>query len=154
MTDCNQKGMGAFRTDVARTYDAKPERVFDAWINPASVRAWLASGEKAIVDARVDGLFYIEMPWKERTFAHYGRYLRIEKPRLLEFTWVSEGTEGKESVVTIELIAHGPASTELRLSHIGLPSEESAASHNGGWSDFLEQLVARLKEQPAMRAVS
>jgi hypothetical protein len=30
MTDCNQKGMGAFRTDVARTYDAKPERVFDA----------------------------------------------------------------------------------------------------------------------------
>jgi len=90
--------------------------------------------------------------WKERIFPHYGRYLRIEKPRLIEFTWVSEGTEGKESVVTIELIARG-ASTELRLSHVGLPSEESAASHKGGWSDFLEQLVARV-EQPAMRAVS
>jgi uncharacterized protein YndB with AHSA1/START domain len=152
MTDCNEKGMGAFRADVARTYDAKPERVFDAWTNPASVSAWLAGGEKAIVDARVDGLFYIGMPWKERIYAHYGRYLRIEKPRLIEFTWVSEGTEGKESVVTIELIARG-ASTELRLSHIGLPSEESAASHKGGWSDFLDQLVARV-EQPAMRAVS
>jgi len=69
--------MGAFRTDVARTYEAKPERVFDAWTNQASVKAWLASGEKAIVDARVDGLFYIAMPWKERLFAHYGRYLRL-----------------------------------------------------------------------------
>jgi len=153
MTDCREKGMGAFRTDVARTYEAKPERVFDAWTNQASVKAWLASGEKAIVDARVDGLFYIAMPWKERLFAHYGRYLRLEKPRLIEFTWVSEGTEGKESIVTIELVARG-AATELRLSHIGLPTEESAASHKGGWSEFLDGLVERLNEQPAMRAVS
>ena len=154
MAPRNEKAMGAFRTDVARSYDAKPEKVFDAWVNPSSVKAWLAEGEKAIIDPREDGLFYLEMPYEDRRYPHYGRYLRVERPRLLEFTWVSEGTEGKESVVTIELIAHGPASTELRLSHIGLPSEESAASHNGGWSDFLEQLVARLKEQPAMRAVS
>jgi uncharacterized protein YndB with AHSA1/START domain len=145
--------MGAFRADVARTYDAKPERVFDAWTNPASVKAWLASGEKAIVDARVDGLFYIAMPWKDRLYAHYGRYLQLEKARLIEFTWVSEGTEGKESIVTIELIAHG-AKTELRLTHIGLPTEEAAASHKGGWSDFLDTLAQRLSEQPAMRAVS
>ena len=153
MAERNETAMGSFRTDVARSYQAKPEQVFDARVDPASVKAWLAGGEKAIVDAREDGLFFLNMKNGDRLEPHYGRYLRVERPRLLEFTWVSEHTHGKESVVTIELVARG-ASTELRLSHVGLASEEAAASHKGGWSDFLEQLVARLQEQPAMRAVS
>jgi uncharacterized protein YndB with AHSA1/START domain len=67
----NEKAMGAFRTDVARSYEAKPEKVFDAWVNPSSVKAWLADGEKAIVDPREDGLFYLEMPYEGRNYPHY-----------------------------------------------------------------------------------
>jgi uncharacterized protein YndB with AHSA1/START domain len=145
MTERNEKAMGAFSTRVPRTYDASAERVFDAWTDPASVKAWLAGGARASVDARVDGLFYIEMPWEGRIFPHYGRYLRVERPRVLEFTWMSEGTEGKESVVTIELVARGKQ-TELVLTHEGLPSEANAESHRGGWSDFAEQLVERLRQ--------
>ena len=83
------------------------------------------------------------MPWKERIYPHYGRYLRVESPRVLEFTWVSEGTQGKESVVTIEFVSRG-AKTELTLKHEGLPSEAAANDHRGGWTEFLEKLVARL----------
>ena len=139
----NEKAMGTFRTDVARDYEAKPEKVFDAWVNPSSVKAWLAEGEKAIVDPREDGLFYLEMPYERRNYPHYGRYLRVERPRLLEFTWVSEGTHGKESVVKIELAARG-GKTELTLTHEGLPDQEMADSHHGGWSQFLESLTQRL----------
>lgn len=62
---------------------------------------------------------------------------------MLEFTWVSEGTRGKESVVKIELVARG-GKTELTLSHEGLPDQEMADSHNGGWSSFLDSLTKRL----------
>src|SRR5258707_33972 len=83
---------------------AASENVVKAWVDPASVKAWLAGGKgDIVVDPRAGGLFYIEMPWQERIYPHYGRYLRVESPRVLEFTWVSEGTQGKESVVTIEL---------------------------------------------------
>jgi uncharacterized protein YndB with AHSA1/START domain len=143
MAERNARAMGAFRTDIARSYDAKPEQVFDAWVNPASVKAWLADGGKAIVDAREDGLFYLEMPFEDRKYPHYGRYLRIDRPRLLEFTWISEGTRGKESVVTIELVARG-GKTELTLTHEGLPDQEMAESHKNGWSEFLTSLTRRL----------
>ncbi|GAA0719862.1 SRPBCC domain-containing protein [Dokdonella soli] len=143
MTERNEKAMGPFSTSVPRTYEASAERMFDAWVNPASVKAWLADGQNASVDPRVDGLFYIEMPWQERIYPHYGRYLRVERPRLLEFTWVSEGTQGKESVVTIELTSRGKQ-TELRLTHEGLPTEALAEDHRGGWSQFLESLIKRL----------
>jgi len=144
MAERNEKAMGLFSTRVPRLYDAGAERVFDAWTQPASVKAWLAAGANASVDARVDGLFYIEMPYEGRIYPHYGRYLRVERPSLLEFTWVSEGTRGKESVVTIVLTSRG-AQTELVLTHEGLPDEENAESHRGGWTEFLEGLVERLR---------
>ncbi len=145
MAKRNQKAMGEFSIDaIPRTYDAPPEKVFRAWTDPASVRAWLAGGQEISIDPRENGLFYIEMPWQERIYPHYGRYLRVESPRLLEFTWVSEGSRGKESVVKIELTPRDNG-TELRLSHDGLPSEDLAKDHHGGWSGSLDRLVERLK---------
>ncbi|MDR3388845.1 MAG: SRPBCC domain-containing protein [Rudaea sp.] len=145
MNKRNMQAMGDFSIDaIPRTYDALPERVFRAWIDPASVKVWLAGGKNISIDPREGGLFYIEMPWQERIYPHYGRYLRVESPRLLEFTWVSEGSRGKESVVKIELTARG-AKTELRLTHDGLPDEEQAKNHHGGWSGFLETLAERLR---------
>ena len=140
----NEKAMGEFSLRIPRSYDAAPERVFKAWTDTASVKAWLADGADVVVDARDGGLFYIEMPWKERIYPHYGRYLRVESPRMLEFTWVSEGTQGKESVVTIELTARG-GKTELTLKHEGLPSEAIAKDHEGGWTDFLDRLINRMR---------
>ncbi len=148
MAKRNEKAMGGFSAMVSRSYDATPEQVFSAWVDPASVRAWLAMGELAIVDPRENGLFYIGMPVNERIVPHYGRYLRIEAPRLLEFTWVSEHTAGKESVVLIEISRNGKH-TDLKLTHDGLPDEEKANAHRGGWTHFLEGLVPRLHKGAA-----
>lgn len=143
MISRNENAMGPFRIDVPRTYDATPERVFRAWTDPASAKAWLARGGDASIDPRPGGLFYLGMPFEHGTHPHYGRYLRVEAPRLLEFTWVSEHTRGKESVVTVELTARGKQ-TELRLTHEGLPEEEMAQKHVVGWSYFLDALIERL----------
>ncbi|HJU08108.1 MAG TPA: SRPBCC domain-containing protein [Rhodanobacteraceae bacterium] len=139
----NENAMGPFKISLPRTYDASPERVFRAWTDAESAKVWLAMGGDASIDPRPDGLFYLGMAWNGGIMPHYGRYLRVEAPRLLEFTWVSETTRGKETVVTIELTARGKQ-TELRLTQEGLPDEESATKHTGGWTHFLDTLVERL----------
>lgn len=139
----NENVMGPFRLNVSRTYDASPERVFRAWTDPASAKTWLAMGGDASIDPRPDGLFYLGMSWNGNILPHYGRYLRVEAPRLLEFTWMSETTRGKESVVTLEFAARGKQ-TELRLTNEGLPDDESAMKHTEGWTHFLDTLVERL----------
>ena len=140
----NKNAMGEFGLSIPRTYDAPASKVFDAWINPTSVKTWLADGEDIVIDPRVGGLFYLEMPWQQKIYPHYGRYITINSPRVLEFTWVSEGTHGKESVVKIELKDDG-GKTHLTLTHDGLPDENEVKNHHGGWSQFLNSLTARLR---------
>jgi uncharacterized protein YndB with AHSA1/START domain len=139
----NKNAMGEFGLKIPRTYDAPAKKVFDAWVNPKSVKSWLADGEDVVVDPRVGGLFYIEMPWEKRIYPHYGRYITVEAPRVLEFTWISEGTRGKESVVKIALKETG-GKTQLTLTHDGLPDEEQVKNHTGGWSALLERLAERM----------
>lgn len=139
----NESAMGSFRISLPRTYDASPERVFRAWTDADSARAWLAMGGDASIDPRPDGLFYLGMSVNGKIQPHYGRYLRVEAPRLLEFTWVSESTYGKESVVTIEFMPRG-SQCELHLTHEGLPDEKQAMGHTKGWTHFLDTLVKRI----------
>ena len=143
MQSRNAKVMGPYSIRLTRTYDAKPEKVFRAWTDPASIAAWLAGGEYCSADVRVGGLFYIEMRALEKINPHYGRYLHIDGPRALEFTWVSEWTMGKESVVLIELTER-KGKTELTLTHDGLPNEILAEAHSGGWTSFLDELESLL----------
>ena len=138
----NENAMGPFRISVQKTYDASPERVFHAWTDPENVKAWLSLGGDTSIDPRPDGLFYVGMLWGGNILPHYGRYLRVEAPRLLEFTWVSETTRGKETVVTLEFVQRGKQ-TELKLTNEGLPDEDSAQKHAEGWTHFLDTLVPR-----------
>ena len=101
MDDRNPRAMGAFRADVARRYDAAPAKVFAAWTDATRAKAWLAAGGDLVMNPVAGGLFYIGMNRPAGKYPHYGRYLSVERDRKLEFTWVSEHTKGKESVVTI-----------------------------------------------------
>jgi uncharacterized protein YndB with AHSA1/START domain len=141
----NKNAMGEFGFNIPRTYDAPAAKVFDAWVNPKSMKAWLAEGGELVADPRVDGLFYIEMsPENGGVVPHYGRYLTVDSPLLLEFTWVSQYTYGKESVVKIEL-SESNGKTTLTLTHDGLPDEKQVGNHRGGWTYFLDTLVERLR---------
>ena len=128
---------------VRRTLPAPPPEVFTSWTRAEEASAWLASGGRVILDARVDGLFFIEMIYKQKAYPHYGRFLRVEAPALLEFTWMSEGTRGKETLVRVELAARG-GETDLVLTHSGFATAEDAAPHEGGWAELLDDLVKRL----------
>ena len=132
---------------LTRRIAASPDEVFDAWTDAGSLAQWMlpipGGSTTARVDARVGGTFHIDMIGNGQTYAHDGEYLRVERPRLLEFTWVSRGTNGERSIVTVELRALAADLTELILTHRQLPNRATADAHDEGWSRGLDQLVAR-----------
>lgn len=131
---------------VKRTIPARAEKVFDVWIDAKSRGSIWYGAERAIVNPIVDGLFYWAVQYEGRVLPHYGRFVRVERPRLLEYTWMSEGTKGLESVVTMTFEPRGEE-TEVTLRHAGLPDEEAGRKHTGGWEYFVGALAEVFAKQ-------
>ena len=132
--------MNTTEVTVVRTIPASPEKVFDVWINPKSPGGPWHGAERAILNPVVDGLFYLALKHENRTWPHYGRFLRVEKPRLIEHTWVSEATKGLESIVTLTLEPQGEG-TDVTLRHSGLPDDDLGRQHKDGWTFILSALA-------------
>jgi uncharacterized protein YndB with AHSA1/START domain len=127
---------------ITRTIAAPAERVFAVWMDPKSPGGPRFGGERAIVNPAVDGLFYFAMQHEGRSWAHYGRFVRIERPRNVEYTWVSEATRGLESIVALTFEARGDQ-TEVTLRHSGIPDDELGRKHEEGWTWVLSRLAER-----------
>jgi uncharacterized protein YndB with AHSA1/START domain len=135
---------------ITRVLQACREEVFDAWTNPESMRAWMcpkgASVSLVELDLRVGGGFRIDMHYDNEDTVHTGTYREISPPEKLVFTWVSEQTHYRESLVTIQFLAHGDA-TELILTQQQLPDEQTVREHSAGWAALAEHLVIFLQKK-------
>jgi uncharacterized protein YndB with AHSA1/START domain len=136
--------------ELSHRFDATPERVFDAWTNPDLLKRWWAAGADwegadAQVDLRLGGRIWLSM--RDPGGAVYnggGVFTEIERPARLGYTWEWEGEgESYESHVLVEFVDAG-GGTELRLTHSGLPSEESRDRHEHGWTACLANLESRV----------
>jgi len=133
---------------VRRVLPVERERVFAAWLDPASLATWMCPGEttRTLVELepRVGGRFRIVMEQAEggSGYEHQGRYLAIEPPSLLSFTWISAATDLRPTIVTVELHERG-GGTELVLTHRRLPAERVDA-HRAGWTDIVRRLETEL----------
>ena len=136
--------MKTMEITVARTIRGSAEEVFDAWLDPKSPGGLWFGVERAIVNPVVEGLFYHAVLHEGRSWAHYGRFIRLDRGRTIEHTWVSEATKGLESIVTITLTPRS-GSTEVTLRHTNLPDDDLARSHQGGWSWYLDTLARRFE---------
>jgi uncharacterized protein YndB with AHSA1/START domain len=128
---------------LTRVIGAPPERVYDAWLDPATLAEWMSPVGRAVatVDANVGGRFRVVMVGEGREIEHTGTFEVLEPGRRLQFTWSSPFTGG-DSLVTVELrrLAGG---TELTLIHDRLPAGQ-AGPHQGGWSAMLDRLGSHL----------
>ena len=137
---------------VERVLPAPPDVVFEAWTDPDSLRVWMAPGERTVADAecdpRVGGAFRIVMINDDGAMEHTGRYLELDRPRKIVFTWRSAATDMLETEVTVDLAELG-AGTRMVITHRGLTSEQARDNHRDGWSAIADKFARVLGEPSA-----
>jgi len=135
---------------IVRRLPASPEEVFDAWTDAESLREWMCPGASHVsaleVDPRVGGRLRVVMSDETRSTEHTGEYRELRRPARLVFTWISEHTLGRETLVTVVLRAVGEE-TELTLTQEQLPDDEARRKHELGWTGIVDKFAAYLDER-------
>jgi uncharacterized protein YndB with AHSA1/START domain len=144
----NTQPTKTFDLTVSRTIRAAANDVFDVWLDPTSPGGLWYGTERAIVNPVVDGLFYHVVTYEGKSWAHYGRFIRLDRGRVIEHTWVSEATRGIETVVTITFVPRD-GTTEVTLRHVNVPDDEVGRQHQEGWTWYLNELGERLEKVTA-----
>jgi uncharacterized protein YndB with AHSA1/START domain len=131
------------RAHVKRVVRAPAAAIFDAWTDPAAMARWMTpTGTAAAeVDLRVGGRFRLVMADEHLRIEHTGEYRVIQPPELLVFTWRSEFTGMRDTLVTVRLTERRSHETEVEVTH-ELATDQEASSHAGGWSQLLGRLQA------------
>jgi uncharacterized protein YndB with AHSA1/START domain len=116
--------------------EAAPEAIFPYLVDPALIVAWI--GHWADLDPVPGGVFALDM----NQTAVRGRFLAIEPPTRVVFTWGIPGNDvlpAGSTTVEIVLTAEGP-DTLVELTHRDLPAVQ-LPGHREGWARLLPQLA-------------
>ena len=108
---------------VTHRFRASPERVFDAFVDPALARRWQGawlrrSGQigtltRSEIDPRVGGVFAFAEERDGGEAHHQGKFLVLERPKKIAFSWIvdeSQAGEPGEVTMIIEPEPNGPGS--------------------------------------------
>lgn len=117
--------------------------IYDAWTRDFDL--WFAEPGELIMSPDVNRpfFFYNRHDWGRH--AHYGRFIALEKDRLVEMTWLTGkgGTFGAETVIRIVLVPQD-GGTLLRMTHSGFEDAAAAKAHQDNWPLALEELDRNL----------
>lgn len=132
---------------VTRTFQASAERLFDAWLDPATVSKWLfatptGTMQRVELDARPGGKFHITERRDGEDVDHIGEYLEVDPPRQLVFTFGVPKYSAEMTRVTVEIKPSGSAS-ELTLTHDDVLAEWAERTREG-WTMILGGLEKTL----------
>src|ERR1700738_2619188 len=119
------------------TIKGPAERIFEALTNPDErMKWWGAEGKFQTThmesDLRPGGRWMMRgIGMGEKPFTVAGEYRKIERPRLLVLTWLPDWQENAPETLVCWDLKEQDGVTTVRLTHSGLTSERSPASHRG-----------------------
>lgn len=130
---------------VTRGFLSKPEKTFDAWLDPAIATKFLFAtpdGEmqKVEIDAREGGKFTVIERRNGEDIEHTGIYEKLQRPDRIVFTFKVPKYSSEETRVTLDITPDGNGS-QITLLHEGVPPENAEKTENG-WTQMLNGLAA------------
>ena len=135
-----------------RVVQATCEKAFAAWTSPAQITRWWgpagATCPEAHVDLRAGGEYRIANRFPDgRVVWIRGRFLTIEPPHRLVYTWRVEGNPMQlaDELVTVSFEPRTPGATEIVVVHERIANEDQRRSHEHGWAACMDGLVAFLR---------
>ena len=136
---------------VTRRIAAPPERVFDAWLDPATARRFLFATPDGVmrtvaIDPRVGGRALIVERRAQGDARHRLLFEVIERPGRLVFLFAADpAPEGEWTRVSIGIAAEGEGS-RLTLTHDMAPQWAAYGEQTRqGWTMILEGLARTLE---------
>lgn len=138
---------------VSHRFTAAPERVYDAWLDPTTVRAWMSaalkdmglSGEIGRIDIepRIGGKFFFSDIREAGEAKHWGTYLELDRPRRIVFTWIVDASqESDPSKVTITIAPDGDGCIATIVHEMAPEWASYVEKVEGGWSRMLRAIAA------------
>ena len=146
---------------VQRAFDCTAQAVYDAWLDPSLARQfWFAtppSGEvvRCDIEPSINGRFTIvdrrpvdNEPTARLAVEHTGRFLQLDSPRRIAFSFGVPQFQSHETTVIIDFEPQGDG-CELTLRHdLGLADDDTIdmlERTEAGWTKILDNLARALK---------
>jgi uncharacterized protein YndB with AHSA1/START domain len=131
---------------VERVLPARPERVYDAWLDEDALSRFMcpAPGQasEVRVDARVGGALRVVMTFPDSRREITGQFVALDRPERVSFTWHTDVDE-HESVVTVLFAPHGEDQTHMTIIHSRQPPA-LAPGYRSGWTSIADRLAGLL----------
>jgi uncharacterized protein YndB with AHSA1/START domain len=136
---------------VVRRFEASAEQVFDAWLDPFMLGRWMFGPDvrdeqivRLSLEPWVGGRFSFVVRRQDQEIDHIGRYLELDRPRRLVFTWAVAPNPIDGSRVTVEIRPRARG-CELMLVHRMEPEWREYVSRTlEGWTHMLGTLERAL----------
>jgi uncharacterized protein YndB with AHSA1/START domain len=139
---------------VKSSFATSAERVFDAWLDPDMIRNWMFNPTlrredvlRIVIDPRVGGSFSFLVRRDGQEIEYIGKYLEIDRPRRLAFTWaIAPGSPepGVASRVQVEIVPRGKRCDLTLVQEMPAHWAEYAASAKEAWTKELGVLATTL----------
>ena len=134
-------------------FSMTPESVFDCWLEPQKVRIWLASALQAMglsgeirqvqIEPRIGGSFLFSDVRNGIEAKHWGKYLELDRPNRLVFTWiVDEAQEADPSMVTLTIVADGEGCIATIIHEMDVAWIDYVSKTEQGWTRILTAIDA------------
>jgi uncharacterized protein YndB with AHSA1/START domain len=143
---------------VTHRFRAPAERVYDAWLQPEMVRRWMGAALREMgldgdirevrIDAQVGGEFLFHDRRGAVEARHWGRYLELERPRTIVFTWITDASEESDPskvTLTIEPAGDGRSCIATIVHEMNRAWLDYVARTEQGWGRMLRAVAVQVE---------